>query len=99
MRPLLEHPVKTIVEYTDQKSPINQYPSRLVSPPAASPCCFSGMEEVGSPREDERWVFQYRRCRACGFVVRVILRVIPNPKLAKELRAILARSMARGVSF
>ena len=55
-------------------------------PPAASPCCFSGMEDVGSPEEDERWVYQFKRCRECGFVVRVILRVIPNQALAAELR-------------
>ena len=94
----MEPPVKTTVEYTDQKPPINQYPRRLVSPPSSAPCCFSGMEEVGSSQEDERWVFQYKRCRECGFVVRNILRVIPNLELAKELRAVLAKSMVRGMS-
>jgi hypothetical protein len=56
------------------------------------------MEEVGSSQEDERWVFQYKRCRECDFVVRVILRVIPNLELAKELRAVLAKSFVRGMS-
>ena len=88
--------MKTIVEYTDQKPPANDYPHRLISPLASGPCCFSGMEEVGSSQEDERWVFQYKRCRECGFVVRLILRVIPNPELAKELRAVLAKTLVRG---
>ena len=98
MRAPLEHPVQTIVRYTDQEPPINQYPHRLISPPTASPCCFSGMEDVGSPQTGERWVFQYKRCRECGFVVREILRVIPDQALAAELRAVLAKSMVRGVS-
>jgi hypothetical protein len=94
----MEHAVKTIVEYTDRKPPANDYPHRLISPLASGPCCFSGMEEVGSSQEDERWVFQYKRCRECDFVVRVILRVIPNLELAKELRAVLAKSFVRGMS-
>jgi hypothetical protein len=95
----MEHAVKTIVEYTDQKVPANDYPHRLISPLASGPCCFSGMEEVGAPQEDERWVFQFKRCRECGFVVREILRVIPNLELAKELRAVLAKSLVKGMSF
>ena len=90
--------METIVEYTDQKPPANDYPHRLISPLASGSCCFSGMEEIGSSHEDERWVFQYKRCRECGFVVRVILRVIPNLELAKELRTVLAKSMVRGMS-
>jgi hypothetical protein len=89
--------VKTIVEYTEQKPPANDYPHRLISPLASGPCCFSGMEEVGASQEDERWVFQYKRCRECGFVVRVILRVIPNLEPAKELRAVLAKTLVRGM--
>jgi hypothetical protein len=94
----MEQAVKTIVEYTDQKPPTNDYPHRLVSPVASGPCCFSGMEEIGALQEDERWVFQFKRCRQCGFVVRVILREIPNAALAAELRALLAKSMVRGMS-
>ncbi len=88
--------MKTIVEYTTEKPPTNQYPRLLVSPPSSAPCCFSGMEQVGPPQEDERWVFQYTRCRQCGFVVRVILREIPDAALAAELRALLAKSLTRG---
>jgi hypothetical protein len=95
----MEQAVTTIVEYTDQKPPANDYPHRLISPLASGPCCFSGMEEVGDPQERERWVFQYKRCRECGYVVRVILREIPNAALAKDLRALLAKSLVRGMSL
>ena len=87
----------TIVKYTDQQSPTNRYPRQIVSPPRAAGCCFSDMEEVGTPQQDARWVFQYRRCRRCGFAVRVILREIPDATLANKLRGELARSLVRNV--
>lgn len=85
----------TIVEYTDQKRPENLYPVRIISPPRPGPCCFSDMEEVGEPQEDDRWIFQYRRCKRCGFALRVILREIPNASLAADLRKTLANSFVR----
>jgi hypothetical protein len=87
----------TIVEYTDHKQPRNAYPQRIVSPVRSGPCCFTDMEEVGKPQEDGRWVFQYKRCRKCGFALRVILREIPDAALAAELRKILANSFVRNV--
>ena len=87
----------TIVEYTDRKRPANRYPYRIVSPPQAGTCCFSDMEELGAPREDARWVYQYRRCRRCGYTVRVILREIPDAALVTGLRATLAHSFMRNV--
>jgi len=45
------------------------------------------MEEVGTPQQYDRWVFEYRRCRRCGFAVRVILREIPDAALIASLRA------------
>jgi hypothetical protein len=92
-----ENTVATIVEYTDQKQPRNAYPQRIVSPIRSGPCCFTDMEEVGKPQEDGRWVFQYKRCRKCGFALRVILREIPDATLAAELRKILANSFVRNV--
>jgi hypothetical protein len=85
----------TIVEYTDQKRPENLYPVRIISPPRPGPCCFSDMEEVGEPQEDDRWIFQYRRRKRCGFALRVILREIPNASLAADLRKTLANSFVR----
>ncbi len=39
------------------------------------------MEELGTPQEEARRVYQYRRCRQCGFAVRVILREVPGRSL------------------
>jgi hypothetical protein len=93
----VEHTPPTIVEYTDRKRPRNAYPERIVSPLRSGPCCFTDMEEIGRPKQEGRWVFQYRRCRKCGFAVRVILREIPDEALAAELRRTLANSFVRNV--
>jgi len=93
----VEQPLATIVEYTDQKPAKNQFPERIVSPVRSGPCCFTDMEEIGTPQEDGRWVFQYKRCKKCGFSLRVILREIPDAALASELRKILANSFVRNV--
>jgi hypothetical protein len=95
--PQVEQPPATIVEYTDQKPAKNQFPQRIVSPVRSGPCCFTDMEEVGQPQEEGRWVFQYKRCKKCGFALRVILREIPDAALASELRKILANSFVRNV--
>lgn len=87
----------TIVEYTNRKSPQNEYPRHIVSPFHSGPCCFSDMEELGVAEQDGRWVFQYRRCRECGFTVRAILQEIPDAVRADELRRILAHSFVRNV--
>jgi hypothetical protein len=87
----------TIVEYTDQKPPANRYPRRIISPLRPGPCCFSDMEALGASHEDERWVCQYRRCRRCGFAVRVILREIPDAALLASLRETLAKAFIRNV--
>ena len=87
----------TIVTYTDGEPAVNQYPQRIVSPCRPKACCFTAMEEVGPALQDERWVFQYRRCRECGFTVRVVLREIPDAALAAELRQILATAFVRKV--
>ena len=55
------------------------------------------MEWLGTPQEDARSVYQYRRCRQCGFAVRVILREIPDVALMASLRETLARSFVRNV--
>lgn len=87
----------TIVEYTDRKAPKNHYPQRIISPSRSGPCCFSDMEDIGKPKEEGRWVFQYRRCRQCGFTVRVIVRELPNQALVAELRKTLENSFVRNV--
>jgi len=68
--------METIVEYTDTKVPLNQYPHRIISPSQSGPCCFSETEAVGPVEHGDRWVYRYKRCRACGFTVRVVLREV-----------------------
>ena len=87
----------TIVEYTDKKPPANRFPHRIVSPPRSGPCCFSDMVDLGTPQEDARWVYQYRRCRQCGFAVRVILREIPDAALIASLREGLTHMFVRNI--
>jgi len=76
----------TTVEYTRARPPLNLYPWHIVSPPQSGPCCFSSMQELGEPRRDGRWEYVFRRCTACGFTVRVILREFPDARLLADLR-------------
>ncbi len=87
----------TIVEYTDRKRPQNLYPKRIISPARPQPCCYSDMEEIGTAHETVRWVFRYKRCRQCGFTVRVIVREIRDEALLAGLRQTLAKSFVRNV--
>jgi hypothetical protein len=85
----------TIVEYTDHKEPQNLYPKRIISPARSKPCCFSDMEEMGTSQRDGKWEYLYKRCRQCGFTVRLILREIPDDALIREVRQILKNSFKR----
>ncbi len=75
----------TIVEYTLSKSPLNAYPRRIISPPFPSPCCAEAMVLVGKREEDGPWRYQYKRCRVCGFTVRVFPNINPWAGLQKLL--------------
>ncbi len=55
------------------------------------------MEEVGGATRETHWEYRYRRCRTCGFTVRLILRPIPDEALLGELRAELAKFFVRNV--
>jgi hypothetical protein len=85
----------TIVEYTDMKSPLNHYPHRIISPSHASSCCFAAMEEIGPEAQDAHWVYRFKRCRTCGFTVRVVVREIPDAALLASLRTILSTAFQR----
>jgi len=87
----------TIVEYTDAKAPQNLYPKRIISPSHSKPCCFTDMEAVGPVQQDGHWEYQYRRCRTCGFTLRMILRDIPDAALIGELRRTLETAFQRNV--
>lgn len=87
----------TIVTYTDREPASNRYPQQIVSPSRPKSCCFTDMEELGFAHREDRWEFQYRRCRRCGFTVRALLREIPDAALAAELRQILTNAFVRKV--
>jgi len=74
----------TIVQYTDAHPAHNGYPARIISPTRSSPCCFSSMEPVGGPQQEGRWMYQYKRCRTCGYAVRVVGREIPDTALLAD---------------
>jgi hypothetical protein len=85
----------TIVEYTDTQAPRNQYPHRIISPAHASPCCFAAMEEIGPEAQGDHWVYRYKRCRTCGFTVRVVVRALPDAALVASLRTLLSTAFQR----
>ncbi len=87
----------TIVEYSDAKAPRNQSPDRIISPSRSGPCCFSDMEAIGEAQREGHWVYGYKRCRQCGFTVRVIHHEIPDEALITDLRRILENSFLRRV--
>lgn len=85
----------TIVEYTEEKAPKNRYPERIVSPPHPGPCCMTNMEQIGGREQDGRVVFRYKRCRRCGFTVRLVLKEIPDADLLADLRETLGKAFVR----
>ena len=85
----------TIVTYTDEQPPLNQFPQRIISPTRSGPCCFSAMEDLGAVRREERWEYAYRRCRSCGFTVRVIVRCLPDQAQLANLRKLFASALSR----
>ncbi len=80
----------TIVTYTDKQPPRNQFPQRIISPTRSGPCCFSAMEAVGGVGRDDRWEYTYRRCRTCGFTVRVVVRPLPDQAEIAKLKKLFA---------
>ena len=82
----------SIIEYRDDRAPVNEYPQRIVSPTAPSPCCLDHMERIGHSQFDVNWRFFYKRCRICGYTVRCFY----APSLtaifeaAKQIRVTLA---------
>ncbi len=87
----------TIVEYTDRKAAENRYPHRIISPSRSGPCCFSNMTEFGEEEREGRWIYRYRRCKHCGYTVRLIVRELPDTELIEDLRRVLATAFVRNV--
>jgi hypothetical protein len=70
--------MRTIVEYSATKRPVNRFPRHIVSPPAPKACCEKSMEQLGEVQEDGHRRYFYKRCRSCGFTVRHFLAPAPD---------------------
>ncbi len=81
----------TIVKYDERQATLNAYPERIISPPHPSDCCAAGMAPVGDVEEDGSWLFNYKRCRTCGYTVRHFLMM--SPTAMRAVRADLLRSL------
>ncbi len=88
----------TIVTYTDEQPPLNHFPRRIISPTRSGPCCFSAMEDLGPVCRAQRWEYAYRRCRTCGFTVRVIVRPLLDQAQLANLRKVFATAFSRGAA-
>jgi hypothetical protein len=56
------------------------------------------MEAVGVPEPDGQWIFEYRRCRTCGYTVRAFLRYVPDEDELADLRRRLDECRLFGVA-
>jgi len=83
--------------YTDGTPPCNEFPRRILSPTRSGPCCFSVMEELGRVRRGPRYEYVYRRCRTCGFTVRVIVRYLPDQARLAALRKLLDTTLVKNM--
>lgn len=80
--------MQTIVVYSTDQEPINEYPTRIVSPPAPSACCAGRMERVGDVHVEGINRYVYVRCSLCGFTVRQYQTAAPFLSL-EEVASIL----------
>jgi hypothetical protein len=79
---------KNIIRYTEEESPRNDYPRRIVSPPKPSNCCGDNTRVmVGTTREVEGFKFCYKICEQCGHAVKFYFPAIDSTSEAvKEYR-------------
>ena len=63
--------VRNIIRYTDNETPRNEYPKKIVSPVNPSPCCADENRElVGNVKEIDGFKFCYKICQDCGHAVK-----------------------------
>lgn len=53
------------------------------------------MEALGTVYREARWEYAYRRCRTCGYTVRVIVRYLPDPVEIATLQKLFATVFSR----
>ena len=85
----------TLVTYTDTTPPRNQFPRRIISPTHSGWCWISAMEALGQVRREGRYEYTNRRCRTCGFTVRVFVRYLPDQERIAKLRKKFATAISR----
>lgn len=80
--------MRNIIRYTQEEPPRNEYPKRIVSPPAASGCCTDeNRVVVGNVREIDGFKFCYKICEDCGHAVRYYYPAVEGtPAAVKEYR-------------
>ncbi len=80
--------MKSIISYSDDEKPRNDYPKKIVSPSRPSRCCTDGNREtVGSMREIEGFKFCYKVCGKCGHAVKYYFPAIETASaVVKEYR-------------
>ena len=63
--------MKSIIRYSDDEKPRNEYPKKIVSPTQPSACCKEeNRVMVGSVREIDGFKFCYKICAVCGHAVK-----------------------------
>ncbi len=89
-RPLQTGPrpvIKSIIVYTKDQKPRNEYPKRIVSPPYPAACCTdANRERIGKIHEELGRNYYYKRCRVCGHTVKYYFNVqsdLDSPKFRK----------------
>ena len=76
---------KNIISYTEDEKPWNDYPRKIISPPAPSECCTDDNRiSVGSVREIEGFKFSYRICQECGHAVKYYFPAVESTSKAVQ---------------
>jgi hypothetical protein len=80
--------VRNIIRYSDDETPRNEYPKRIVSPSRPSSCCTDDNREVvGNMREVDGFKFCYKICAKCGHAVKYYFPAVESTQSAvKEYR-------------
>lgn len=88
--------MRTIVEYSQTKRPLNRFPRHIISPVAPKACCDKNMEQLGEVQEDGARRYFYKRCRSCGFTVRHFLAPVLDER-AQGVQELLELARAAGL--
>ncbi len=81
-------PTRNIIRYSTAEPPRNDYPRRIISPPAPSSCCIDENRiMVGAVREVEGFKCCYKICGTCGHAVKFYFPAVASVNEAvKEYR-------------